>query len=298
MTRTWKPGSEMKKLFYLLSAIILAGCGPVTPIAASPTETPVIKFEKPNIRDDMQSGYGFDLNVGIFAVDRSILFLFGSIGGLDNWPLQSTLLRSEDGGKHWTEVMEPEQISKVIAFQMLDTGAGWALVEIIYTGEGPATLFHTTDFGKSWHKLSDIHKNTYLGFPGLMYFANENEGQLDIIYPYELSDKGYVAHLSTYDGGRTWQETDRYSPKFEDKWTQANVTGAYAWSYRKDYGESFSLDGRSLWRVVATNEEVIINRKLPKSIPDTTGEIIWQDWETITVLPLHLSYQNGMIEVP
>ncbi len=287
----------MKKLFYLLFASILAGCGSVTPIAISPTKSPLIQFEKPNIREDMQNLYDFDLNVGIFAVDKDILFLFGSIGELEDWPLQSAILRSEDGGKHWTEVMEPEQISRVIAFQMLEAGTGWALIEIKHTGEGPATLFQTTDFGRSWQKLSEIHKDTYLGFPSLMYFANETEGQLDIIYPYEMP-VGYIAHLSTYDGGKTWQETGRYSPKFEKGMAQANVTGAYAFWYRRDYDQSVSLDRRSLWRVVTNNEEVIVSHKLPKPENDATGFITWQDWETVTILPLHLKYQNGMIAVP
>ncbi len=287
----------MKKQFWLLFVILLASCGPVTSIAILPTKSPVIEFKKTNIREDMQSLYDFDLNVGIFAVDKNILFLFGSIGELEDWPLQSTILRSEDGGKHWTEVMQPEQISKVMAFQVLKTGIGWALVEISYTGEGPVTLFHTTDFGKSWQKLSEIHKDTYLGFPGLMYFANETEGQLDIIYPYEMP-AGYIAHLSTYDGGKTWQETGRYSPKFEKEMAQANATGAYAFWYRRDYDKSVSLDGRSLWRVVTNNEEVIISCKLPKPDPDATGFITWQDWETVTTLPLHLKYQNGRIEAP
>ncbi len=285
----------MRKAFYLLFAIILVGCGPITPIAPSPARSPIIEFKKTNIFDQMQA-YDFDLDVGIFAFDKNILFLFGSIGELHDWPIQSTILRSEDGGKHWKEVAEPQQISQVIAFQMLETGKGWALIEIKYTGEGPATLFRTTDFGKSWQKLSKIHKDTYLGFPALMYFANETEGQLDIIYPYEMP-MGYIAHLSTYDGGKTWQETGRYSPKFEKEWAQANVTGAYSF-YRKDYDESLSLDGRTRWRVVTTNEEVMISRKLPKPEMDATDFITWQDWETISVLPLHLKYENGMIAVP
>jgi hypothetical protein len=255
-----------------------------------------MEFQRTTIFDSMQE-YDFDLNVGIFAVNEDLLFLFGSIGELDDWPIQSTILRSEDGGKHWQEVAEPQQISQVIAFQMLATGTGWALIEIKYTGEGPVTLFHTTDFGKSWQKLSEIHKDTYLGFPRFMYFANESEGQLDIIYPYEMP-KGYITHLSTYDGGKTWQETGRYSPTFEKGMAQANATGAYAFWYERDYDESVSLDRRSLWRVVTNNEEVMISRKLPKPEADATGFITWADWETITVLPVHLKYQNGMIEVP
>jgi hypothetical protein len=291
----------MQKSIYLLFVFLLVSCGPVTPIAVASTKLPIIEFKKPNIFDqtifDQMQDYDFDLNVGIFAVDKNLLFLFGSIGELDDWPIQSTLLRSEDGGNHWTEVMEPQQISKVIAFQMLKTGKGWALIEIIHTGEGPAALFHTTDFGKSWQKVSEIHKDTYLGFPGLMYFANETEGQLDIIYPYEMP-QGYITHLSTYDSGKTWQETGRYAPTFEKEWAQANVTGAYAFWYRKDYDESVSLDGRSLWRVVTNNEEVIISRKLPEPEEDVTGFVTWQDWETITVLPLHLKYEKERIEVP
>jgi hypothetical protein len=283
----------MKKLFYLLFVVILVSCGPVTPVAVSP----IIKFEKPNILDRMQSGYNFDLNVGIFAVDENILFLFGSMGEFDFYPLQSIVLRSEDGGKHWTEVMKPEQISRVMAFQILATGEGWALIQIKNGGVGPITLFQTTDFGISWRKISEIPKNTNLGFPALMYFANKSDGQLDIIYPYEMPGEAYVVHLSTYDGGKTWEETGRYYPRFEDEMVQLGITSAYLY-YTKDYDESLSLDKRNLWKIESTNEDVIISRKLPKPVNDATGYIIWQDWETITVLPLHLRYENGMIEVP
>jgi photosystem II stability/assembly factor-like uncharacterized protein len=193
--------------------------------------------------------------------------------------------------------MKPEQISRVLAFQILESGMGWALTQVKNEGIGPITLFQTTDFGKSWRKLSEIPKNTNLAFPTLMYFANENYGQLDIIYPYERPGEGYIVHLSTYDGGKTWKETGRYSPKFEDGMVQVGITSAYSY-YTEDYDESFSLDRGSMWQVTTVNAEVIISRKLPEPVEEATGFIDWQDWETVTVLPLHMKYRNGMIEVP
>jgi hypothetical protein len=286
-----------KKIISLfILTTLLIGCGPVTPIAPSPIELPIIKFERPNILDRMQIGYDFDLNVGIFAVDESLVFLFGSIGEFSDYPLQSTILRSEDGGQHWIEVMKPEQISRVIDFQMLESGNGWALTQVRDEAVGKITLFHTTDLGMSWEKLSEIPKDTLLGFPTLMYFGNDAEGQIDIVYPYEMP-AGYISHLSSYDGGKSWKETGRYSPPFEDYITQSNITNAYQY-HIEDYHESLSLDRRSLWKVESTNDEIIISRKLPKPQDDASGFIIWDNWETINTLPIQLNYRDGIILLP
>ena len=281
----------MRKLLVLLFAIILMSCN------SSPLQikAPLIQFEHPDILERMQDGYSFDLNVGIFAVNNNILFLFGSIGEFSNYPLQSTILRSEDSGLHWVEAMKPEQISRVLDFQMLESGQGWALMQVRNESVGAITLFHTTNFGKSWDKLSEIPKDTLLGFPNFIHFANEQDGQVDIIYPYE--HPSYITHLSSYNGGQTWDETGRYYPKFDDYSSQSDITYAYTMS-SEDYSRSLSLDRRSLWKLSSTNDKITIYRKLPKPENDASGFVTWQDWETITTLSLQLNYQNGMILLP
>lgn len=287
----------MKKTLALIFTLILVSCGPVTPISTPSTKAPTIKFQTPNILDRMQKDYDFDLNVGIYAIDENNLFLLGSIGEFSGYPLQSIILRSEDGGKHWVEVMKPEQISRVIAFQLLPSGEGWALLLALNESLGPVTLFRTTDFGKSWNKLSEIPKDTPLVWPSFMQFVNEKNGQIDMVYLYGESGENYIAHLSTYNGGKTWKETGRYYPQFDDRYSQTSILSAYL--PIEDYEQSLSLDRKSLWKIESTNEEIIISRKLPEPVNDATGFTIWQkDWDTITILPLHLIYKDGIIVIP
>lgn len=285
----------MRKLLSLFFVIILAGCGPVTPVAASPAKVPQIKFESPNVHEQMQENYNFDLNVGIYAIDKDNVFLVGSIGEFTHYPIQSTILKSGDGGQHWIEVMKPERTSRVIAFQLLPSGTGWALLVTTNEGIGPTTLFHTTDFGNSWSKLLEISRDSIIAFPSFMHFANETSGQIDMIH-FGSSDGNYIVHLSTYDGGKTWEETGRYYPKFDDYASQMNITSAY--KNLGNYSNSVSLDRYSWWKVETNNKEVVISRKLPKPVNDATGWIIWQEWETITTLPLRLNYENGIITMP
>lgn len=288
---------KAKKTSVFLFALILAGCGPFTSIPTPTAKAPIIKFESPNILDRMQQGYDFDLNVGIYAIDKDNLFLFGSIGELENYPLQSALLRSEDGGKHWKEVLKPQRVSRVIEFQMTENGTGWALILQRNEGIGEATLFQSEDFGKSWKILSTIPRDNYLGKPTFMYFGDEKDGQIDIVYPFEMPNEGYIAHLSTFDGGKSWQETGSYSPKFENTQSQSNITFGY-WLYEKNHTESISLDNKSYWKLEEYDGQLFIKRSLPKPIDDSTGFIVWDEWEVITVLPITLHYEHGMIESP
>lgn len=282
----------MRKFLVLFFAIILIGCNS----SLLKTKEPIIQFETPNIPEQIQNGYRFDLNVEIFAVDENLLFLFGSIGEFSDHPLQSIILRSENSGQHWQEVMKPERTSQVLDLQILDSGKGWALIQLQNESANVVvTLFQTTNFGKSWEKLSEIPKNASIGFPSFMHFANEQDGQIDITYPHE--SPSYLVHLSTYDGGQTWIETGSYYPKFDNLLSQSNITEAYVHYTNKD-SQSLSLDRRSLWKLSNTNDEIIIYRKLPKPENDASGFVTWQDWETITTLPLQLNYQNGMILLP
>ena len=130
-----------------------------------------------------------------------------------------------------------------------------------------------------------------------MYFGSEKDGQIDMVYPFEMPNKGYIAHLSTFDGGKTWQEAGRYSPKFEETGAQSNITYGY-WLYRKNHDESISMDGKSYWKLEEYGEKLFIKRALPKPANDATGFVVWDEWQVINILPITLHYQSGMIESP
>lgn len=47
------------------------------------------------------------LRLQLYALDENTAFLYGSVNE-PAFDIRSMLLRSEDGGMHWTEVMQPE----------------------------------------------------------------------------------------------------------------------------------------------------------------------------------------------
>src|SRR5574339_95671 len=146
-----------KKLLSSFIAItLLAACGSGASVTPKASPEPIISFLPPDFLGNASS-YEVSLYVGIYATSEDILFLFGGIGEPSGGQ-QSTLLRSNDGGKHWLEVMEPQKGSSVIDFQMLDTGEGWALVMWVVEGPGTPLLFHTTDHGQTWAQISEIPK--------------------------------------------------------------------------------------------------------------------------------------------
>ena len=137
----------------LLTVALLFGCVS-QPFTNSPTEkhTSIQYAKRPNADYQLAPR-------GIYALNRETLFLFGGVKDVsdERWgPYYSLLLRSSDGGKHWHEVMQPVPGSEVVEIALVEAGDGWALVGWISEGPGPASLYHTTDYGESWELLSNI----------------------------------------------------------------------------------------------------------------------------------------------
>ncbi|MDQ3006551.1 MAG: hypothetical protein M3R47_14355 [Chloroflexota bacterium] len=190
----------MKKLLSIfIITTLLIGCDPVIPIASVPTSTmtsviptatvtlipkPVVKFLPPNFLGKVDE-YGVDLDIGIYAVNKDMIFLLGEIRNR-----QSILLRSTDGGKHWVEAMSPAMGSSVIDFQMLETGEGWSLVMWVVEGPGKLLLFHTTNNGLTWEYLSEIPKPIWFSVPANMVFFDSMNGQMVMSTIGSLNDDG------------------------------------------------------------------------------------------------------------
>jgi hypothetical protein len=292
----------MTKKFLSLFIIIslLVGCGPVTPIAPAPTAIPIIptatatpipepvvKFLPPDFLGNA-SDYGATLSVGIFAITKDIVFLFGGIGDPSGGQ-QSTLLRSEDGGRHWLEVVNPQKGSDVIDFQMLDTGEGWALIMWVVEGPGAPILFHTKDFGETWTQLSQVPKPEWYAYPVNMVFFDGQHGQMEMNVVGGLNDR--LAFMTTFDGGLSWEETGSYTPPFDDYEVRYSAIIALSQVNRKDSVESTSLDYSTRWKVETTDESIIIYRQLHENFS-------WSNWEIVNKLPKHFDYQDGQIIVP
>ncbi|MFT3891579.1 MAG: hypothetical protein QM730_08105 [Anaerolineales bacterium] len=289
-----------KLLLFFVVTTLLIGCGPVTPVHPVPTMTlviptatatlipePIIKFLSPNLLFDKDEP-SMILNVGIYALNKEITFLIGAIGS-SSGNQQSVLLRSIDDGQHWQEVMSPQKGSDVIDFQILETGEGWAL--IMWTVEGPGTpiLFHTTDYGATWRKLSEIPKQEWFSVPANMLFFDDKNGQMVIATMGGLNDN--LSFITTFDGGLTWKEAGRYSPSFENYETQVTALATLYQANQKNFSQSTSLDYSSKWKLEDTDKSIIIYRQLYENYS-------WSNWEIVNTLPKLFDYKDGQIIIP
>jgi hypothetical protein len=286
---------SMKKLLSLFFVIILAGCGPVTPIvsATKPSATsfvpidtgttakplePAIRFLSPNLLI-VPDNHNLNLNAGIFALNKDIIFLLGNLG------TQSTLLRSNDAGKNWIEIMEPIKGSSVTDFQMLPTGEGWVTVMWFWESPGNTSLFYTTNFGDTWELIYDFPKPSVDTVLANLAFFDEDNGQVLMLVTNSLNDR--IAFLTTTDGGKSWQETSSYVPPFEDKRVFLESLTEIYYENKKDYSQSWGLDYSSHWKIETTDAKLNVYRQLVN--PESNS---WNDWELMNSLPLQYGYQN------
>jgi Uncharacterized protein related to plant photosystem II stability/assembly factor len=282
----------MKKLLHLVYSLLLVACGAVTPVAAPHTNIPSIQFQSPSItKRDVVAKEGLDLVVGVFAASKNIVFLFGSMMARDGefQPMQSTLLRSDDGGAHWKEVMSPISNATVREFTMLESGIGWALVFNHIPPSYKYTLFQTTDYGINWQEVAIIPLSSK-EFPLAlqMIFVDELHGQIDLLYQYS-----YLEFLTTNDGGTNWKQSGTYQPEFEGNTPTGEILGSYH-ALIKDKNESFSLDHSGVWTLNGAygnpdvNVIVIQHQQFTDDGPPTTREI---------TVPKHFDYMDGQIIV-
>jgi Photosynthesis system II assembly factor YCF48 len=97
-----------------------------------------------------------------------------------------TVLKSQDGGYSWTELVFPDALVSDVGFS--DPKHGWAVARGL-----PSRLFMTDDGGLTWNRRPDLP----LDFASAV-FRNPDEGWLDAI-------ASNYAVYRTEDGGQTWQ---------------------------------------------------------------------------------------------
>ncbi len=274
--------SKYKQVIATMIVMLLAGFGS-TATTQLPTSIPVSSvifldrsgLSFPNgVEDDaIKNRISLDI-IGICSLDKNVAFLYGlsSVG--------SVLLRTEDGGLQWQEVMQSDPRSQVRWVGFADAKTGWALVED-YWGEagGPIALYLTTDTGKTWKPLSIVPTITrYWSFVNIQLF-DAQKGQIDLLDGQDseaLSE--YVFTWTTVDGGRTWQETNRRYVS-QDAIKDMQLPHKLDRSAGKD-GSQWEYDDRS------DPEKIIVKRRLSANQPLTSVAIqkYW-DYKNKRIVP-------------
>ncbi|PTL75632.1 sialidase family protein [Vitiosangium sp. GDMCC 1.1324] len=128
------------------------------------------------------------------------LYLFGKLS-VPSHPLRALLLRSTDGGAHWTEVLPAVEHSEVLSVHF--TGCqGRALVGWSTEGPGELTLFASTDCGATWKRRSKLPKAVWSEWPEQMAWKDGQQGTVWLVDANE--ENAPPRAIITRDGGRTW----------------------------------------------------------------------------------------------
>ncbi len=236
---------------------------------------------------------------GIYAINKDVVFVRGEFA-----TARSVLLRSEDGGQHWQEVMMPLYGSSVLGVTFKDN-EGWALVAWTQEAISDLHVYYSPDYGRTWEKVSKILNDR--GRPYGMKFFDGQNGQIKIIYAIANPYRDRLAILATNDGGVTWQETNstpiykewdgESNPRIAIDLTDRTVIQAQfarLAGWEAERGDScFSIcetvgqDG-SRWQLLHGNgydNEIVIRRSIQ-------GESVWT---TVSTIPSRYYYLNGKI---
>ncbi len=291
----------MKFRFLIVVATFLVSCNSVSPTVISatpnPTITASIKFQTPNItREIAAKQNGLDLVVWICGVNENLAFLFGNMLGLDGepQPMQSTLLRSDDGGMHWNEVMSPLNDSTIYRFTMLASGKGWALIGNLSDKPYKYSLYQTIGYGLTWKQISNIPlSSTEYPIVLQMIFSDELHGQIDMLYGETI--RKYLETLTTNDGGESWKQANIYNPGF-DVITNSTILDSYR-ALIKNSTDSVNLNYSGFWTLDGRygdpdTHEITITRDIFNYAPPRNDQI------QKIILPKHFDYKDGQIILP
>jgi len=225
---------------------------------------------------------GYDLDgKGIYALDKNVVFLFGSLG-IPGASIRSLLLRSDDGGNTWKEVITPVDGSDVIKVLFLDKRTGWALVGWTVEGPGDLLLYGTKDSQKSWKKVSDIPKRDFMGWPVSFEFFDEKNGRMEMLYEGGDDTTDGLAVMVTSDGGHRWREIsnlslDEYREKYENNGEP-----------RKPPVDYVSGKDGSQWKLQQSEKQISVLRRLHKE----------DDWSVMSTIPTSFKYSEGRVISP
>lgn len=136
------------------------------------------------------------------------LYLLGKLS-VPSHPMRALLLRSTDGGIHWTEVLPEVDNSEVLSVHF--TGCqGRALVGWTTEGPGELTLFASSDCGASWKQRSKLPKAIWSEWLEQMVWKDAQQGTAWLVDTNE--ENAPPRAITTRDGGRTWSTAKQPPP--------------------------------------------------------------------------------------
>jgi hypothetical protein len=222
---------------------------------------------------------GLELS-GIHGINEKAVLIYGgfAVGGF----FRSLVLRSDDGGKSFREVMVPEELSYTSEIFFSAGGIGWAVVKRCPEGIESANLYQTQNSGSDWHKAGALPNHGQGSYDTLgLRFSDVNHGEI-WAENLRIDEKG-TEHIEfclcrTTDGGQTWQWTDMCCQEddFDFNWIKPDIsTASNGTQWRKTLSKG---DGDPQW--------IGLQRRRP-------GEI---KWETVALIPRKFKYDNGHLK--
>ncbi|HLJ58279.1 MAG TPA: hypothetical protein VKZ50_00935 [bacterium] len=124
-------------------------------------------------------------------------------GPTTGWARTNTrLLRTDDGGVHWTDVTPPGRASIAdAAHAFLGGSAAW--IAVAPGAAATVDVFRTTNGGRTWRRAVATAQNV-----GQMVFADARRGWMTVDLDNAMSSEA-LRLLHTEDGGVTWTEVAR-----------------------------------------------------------------------------------------
>jgi|GEM_PF-1753891 len=128
------------------------------------------------------------------------------LDNINGWALtSSSILKTSDGGIHWSDVTPKDQTPGINAQgEFLTTQAAWVAWQSTkgYLGQTQSiTILHTSNGGASWQTATITHATGHLADPPR--FINTQQGWL-VITDSEGVTRGIINTYQTTDGGQTW----------------------------------------------------------------------------------------------